>query len=124
MLYILPLFAVAGYDVPKDTMVMANFGALHHDPDIWKDPETFDPERFRDANGKTYRPDGFLPFSAGRRVCLGEQLAKNELMIIIPMLFGNFKFMPYNGGKVEVELEENALTSIPKDIRFNVEIRK
>ena len=52
------------------------------DQKIWQDAETFDPTRFlrEDVTLKT-KPEGYLPFSAGRRICLGKSMAKSELKL-------------------------------------------
>ncbi|XP_071084153.1 cytochrome P450 1A5-like isoform X1 [Haliotis cracherodii] len=75
---------VGGYDVPKGTMVFINHDALHFDPEQWEDVNTFKPERFLDSEGKMGpKPESWLPFSAGRRVCLGETVAKPELHLFL-----------------------------------------
>ena len=117
------LFSKKGpYDVPKDTMIIINFTSIHHDPDLWENPEEFIPERFMDERGNTYRPDGFIPFSMGRRVCMGEAIAKNELMLILPMLFGSLKFTAPKGEFI-VEKEDIILVNVPKAFKVNVETR-
>ncbi|XP_077985922.1 steroid 17-alpha-hydroxylase/17,20 lyase-like [Glandiceps talaboti] len=81
------------YKIPKDTLVTINLAALHWDEKYWKDPEEFRPERFFDKeNNKMIKPDGFMPFSAGRRVCVGEVLAKPEVFLIFTSLLQNFVF--------------------------------
>ena len=56
-----------------------------HDDKIFPESESFKPERFLGANGKyvSSRPNGFIPFGLGRRVCLGEKLAFADLFLII-----------------------------------------
>lgn len=88
---------LGGYDIPKDTMMMTNLWAIHHDPDEWENPDVFNPGRFLDPQGKfsASGPTGFrsyLPFSAGRRVCLGESLAKTELFLASSRLLHHFAF--------------------------------
>ena len=79
--------------MPKGTGVVINFWALHNDPDYWESPSDFRPERFLLESGElAQRPVSFLPFSAGRRVCLGENMSKSMLMIIFPMIFQRYKF--------------------------------
>lgn len=83
---------LGGYDIPKGTTVIINHWALHRDPNFWKDPETFDPARFLDSDGKlSAKPESWLPFSAGRRVCLGEPVAKPNLFLILACLLQKFK---------------------------------
>lgn len=96
--------SVGGYDIPKGTTVMINHYALHRDPNFWKDPETFDPARFLDSDGKlSAKPESWLPFSAGRRVCLGESVAKPELVLILACLLQKFKIKLPPGATVKFE---------------------
>ncbi|MFS7910327.1 putative oxidoreductase [Helianthus anomalus] len=69
---------VGGYNIPSGTMLIVNQWAIHHDPKVWDDPETFKPERFEGLEGTR---DGFklLPFGSGRRSCPGEALAVRML---------------------------------------------
>lgn len=68
-------------------MVLSNFYAIHRDPHHWKNPESFDPSRFLKKDGTlNAKPDSYLPFSAGRRVCLGEPVAKPELLLMCATL--------------------------------------
>ena len=75
--YTLKDTTLAGYRVPKDTVVVPVLMAVHLDPSCWENPTTFNPRRHIDADGQVITNSGnFLPFSAGRRVCAGEALAK------------------------------------------------
>ncbi len=61
------------------------------DPTLWKDPESFNPDRFLSSDGKTIvKPDYFIPFGVGRRVCLGDVLAKAELFLLFSSLLHVF----------------------------------
>lgn len=82
-----------GYNIPRDTTLILNLWAIHHDPKHWENPSEFDPERFLDKNGNVVNPASmsYLPFSAGRRVCLGELLAKAELFLFVAQLMHQFK---------------------------------
>ncbi|XP_078604852.1 cytochrome P450 2U1-like [Branchiostoma floridae x Branchiostoma japonicum] len=90
-----------GYDIPAGTQVFPNLWSANMDPEFWPDPEKFDPRRFLDSDGKVVtRPESFLPFSAGRRVCLGEQLAKMELFLLFSSLLKHFTFKLPDGAAV------------------------
>ncbi|XP_038061777.1 cytochrome P450 2U1-like isoform X2 [Patiria miniata] len=105
---------LAGYDIPKGTMVMINHLALHNDPTQWSEPEKFKPEHFLDDNGQLLKklPESFLPFSAGRRVCLGEDFAKKEIFLLFTWLFGRYTFYKVPGKESESLLTINKVAAL------------
>ena len=82
--YTLSDTTLAGYRVPKDTVVITNLMAVYLDSSLWENPNSFDPSRHIDSDGQLITNSGnFLPFSAGRRVCAGEALAKVRLISLV-----------------------------------------
>ncbi|XP_037546340.1 cytochrome P450 2U1 [Nematolebias whitei] len=81
-----------GYTVPKGTVLLPNLYSVHRDPRVWDDPDTFNPERFLDDEGQLLRKEFLVPFGLGRRVCMGEQLAKMELFLTLTGLLQTFSF--------------------------------
>ncbi|KAJ8383006.1 hypothetical protein SKAU_G00037840 [Synaphobranchus kaupii] len=81
-----------GYTIPKGTVIIPNLWSVHRDPTVWKDPDTFNPCRFLNENGQMLRRECFIPFGIGRRVCMGEQLARMELFLILSGLMQAFTF--------------------------------
>uniref|UniRef100_H2Y7N8 Uncharacterized protein n=1 Tax=Ciona savignyi TaxID=51511 RepID=H2Y7N8_CIOSA len=82
-----------GYDIPKDTQVITNFWAVHHDPKIWGDPEEFRPERFLDADGKFVKPTHLVAFSMGSRYCMGESIARMEFFIFVVVMLQRYHLL-------------------------------
>ena len=85
---------LSGYHIPKDTTVLLNIWAINHDEREWEDPDEFNPNRFLDSDGHFTGTTkmSYMPFGAGRRVCLGESLAKTELFLLSATLLQKFKF--------------------------------
>ncbi|KAK2833444.1 hypothetical protein Q5P01_017333 [Channa striata] len=93
-----------GYFIKKGTTVFPLLTSVLYDEGVWERPQTFNPSHFLDAKGKFIRRDAFMAFSAGRRVCLGESLARMELFLFLTSLLQHFRFTP-PPGVTEDELE-------------------
>lgn len=65
---------------------------MHHNPEYWEKPDEFRPERFLEEDGKLKRHASFMPFGVGHRRCVGELMARNELMMIIALLINKFEW--------------------------------
>merc|ERR1712117_683384 len=65
-------FSLSDYWVPADSALFINMRAVQHDPEIYPDPEKFDPERWTQENQAKREPYTWFPFSSGRRICMGK----------------------------------------------------
>jgi len=84
-----------GYDFPKGTWLVGHMYAVHFDKKTWGDPENFRPERFLDKDGHVIpKPDALMPFSVGKRQCLGESLARDTLFLFTTSIFQRFSVSP------------------------------
>ncbi|KFP76326.1 Cytochrome P450 2U1, partial [Acanthisitta chloris] len=93
-----------GYTIPKGSVIVPNLWSVHRDPNIWEKPDEFQPSRFLDENGQLIKKEAFIPFGMGKRVCMGEQLAKMELFLIFTSLMQSFTFLyPENAAKPSME---------------------
>ena len=72
---------VNDYKFKKGTLFVANISKFLMDPVDFPLPKSFNPDRFLDDNGKIKRYEHFAPFGIGKRICMGETLAKNEMFI-------------------------------------------
>ncbi|XP_036452401.1 LOW QUALITY PROTEIN: steroid 21-hydroxylase [Colossoma macropomum] len=84
--------SIAGYFIPKNTVIIPNLFGAHHDPEVWTDPYSFRPERFLEGGGGSLR--ALMPFGGGARLCLGESIAKMELFLFTAYLLQAFQFLP------------------------------
>lgn len=72
---------------------MINIFGLHRDPTIWGDKATaFDPDRFTPLEVKHRHPYSFVPFSGGKRICLGYKYAMLSLKVMLVTLLRSYKF--------------------------------
>lgn len=103
---------VLGYDIPGGTPIFVNVGGIARDPNIWKDPLVFKPERFLEGTpnakvtfeGKHFR---ILPFGSGQRACPGIALATTLVHIMIATLLQSFDWSLPNGlQNIDLDMSE------------------
>ncbi|XP_066488304.1 cytochrome P450 2U1 [Tiliqua scincoides] len=107
-----------GYTIPKGSVVFPNLWAMHRDPNVWEKPDDFYPSRFLDENGQLIKKETFIPFGLGKRVCMGEQLAKMELFLMFVSLLQSFTFRYPEGLKKPLMEGRFGLTLAP--FPFNI----
>ena len=93
--FALPHFAlsdvtVGPYVIPKGTTVFPSLVSVMLDPSHFSDPHKFNPGRFLDANGNFQHDDHVIPFSVGKRYCLGQSLAEKEFFLFFVGLLQKF----------------------------------
>uniref|UniRef100_A0A8C5X910 CP2J2 protein n=1 Tax=Malurus cyaneus samueli TaxID=2593467 RepID=A0A8C5X910_9PASS len=106
---------LAGFHLPK-VRGDNHLTSIMFDKNVWETPDTFNPEHFLE-NGQYRRREAFLPFSAGKRACPGEQLARTELFIFFVALLQKFTFQ----APAEAELSfafTLSLTRCPKPFQL------
>ncbi|VAH81110.1 unnamed protein product [Triticum turgidum subsp. durum] len=110
---------LAGYNIPAESKILVNAWFLANNPEQWKRPDEFRPERFLEeekhveANGNDFR---YLPFGVGRRSCPGIILALPILGITIGRLVQNFVLTPPPG--------QDKLDTTEKGGQFSLHILK
>lgn len=108
----------------KGSMVIFPVYHLHHDPEYWPDPETFDPERFSQEAKQQRSPYCFLPFGTGPRSCIGMRFALIEAKMALVHILKRFKFERSTETEVPLELKAT-ITMAPKNgIRVKIVSRE
>ncbi|XP_046395180.1 methyl farnesoate epoxidase-like [Ischnura elegans] len=112
-----------GYVIPKDSTILVNLHQLHHDPKIWGDPENFRPERFLNAEGKVIRNEAYMPFGVGKRSCLGEALARNNVYLFFACLMQRYSMRVPEGEPLPSVNPVGNITIMPNEYKIQVRRR-
>ncbi|XP_075057404.1 cytochrome P450 2K1-like [Mixophyes fleayi] len=106
-----------GYFIPKGTIVIPVLSTALRDKTYFEKPEEFYPEHFLDSEGHFKKNEAFIPFSLGKRSCVGENLAKTELFVFFTTMLQNFTFQAPPGAKLDLT-PVSGITSgpLPHDI--------
>ena len=103
---------IGGYDVPRDTNLLVNAWAIHRDPKLWDDAESFKPERFKTEEGEVNMK--LMPFGLGRRACPGAGLAQRVVGLTLGCLIQCFEWERVS--KEEVDMTEGKGVTMPKAV--------
>ena len=90
-------FEVAGNTYRPPVQLVGCIHLMHHDPDLYPEPQRFRPERFLDAPP---RPEVWMPWGGGRKRCPGHHLAMLEMRTVLETVLGDFELVPV-GEKIE-----------------------
>uniref|UniRef100_A0ACD5ZFQ6 Uncharacterized protein n=1 Tax=Avena sativa TaxID=4498 RepID=A0ACD5ZFQ6_AVESA len=90
---------IKGYTIPKGSKIMISPSSVHLDPTIYKDPNAFNPWRWKD----TVEPAGgaskeFMAFGGGLRLCVGADFAKLQIAIFLHFLVTKYRWKAIKGG--------------------------
>uniref|UniRef100_A0A6I8NHY9 Cytochrome P450 n=1 Tax=Ornithorhynchus anatinus TaxID=9258 RepID=A0A6I8NHY9_ORNAN len=110
-----------GYFLPKGTDVYPLLSSVLHDPRHFKRPDSFDPGHFLDARGNFKKSEAFLPFSTGKRICLGESIARMELFLFFTTVLQNFSLAsPVAPEDIDLTPRESGIGKVapPYQLRF------
>ena len=74
---------VGGVRIPAGTRVMPYIYGTHRNPAHWEDAESFDPRRFEPERVRARHPFAFIPFGGGPRICIGNNMAILQILLIV-----------------------------------------
>jgi cytochrome P450 len=87
--------------IPRGSTVVVFIYGVHHSPQYWENPESFDPERFNKANENLHSPFTHLPFGAGPRGCIGGNYATLQILMILSVLLRRYDLRLAPGQTIE-----------------------
>lgn len=85
---VLEPFAVGRWTIPAGVGIFVDAYGVHHDPDVYPEPDVFRPERFLEEPSDGY---SFLPFGGGAHRCLGAGLAQLEIKVVLGEILKRFE---------------------------------
>lgn len=111
---------VGDFVIPAKATFFANINHFLCDETAFPNPGRFDPDRFIE-NGVVKRVEQFAPFGVGKRICLGEALAKHELFIFFVVMLQKTKRIGFAAGDETPGLDDATvgMTRIPKPFKVN-----
>lgn len=117
---------VNGYYIPKNSRLSVNIWAIGRDPDVWENPEEFNPDRFMDPKNAKMEPRGndfeLIPFGAGRRICAGTRMGIVLVEYVLGTLVHSFEWELEDEGE-EVNMEEVFGLALQKKVALSAKVR-
>jgi cytochrome P450 len=94
---------IDGYHIAANAKVVVSPYTTHRHPGFWKNPEQFEPERFTPENSEGRPRYAYLPFGAGRHLCLGNNLAMMEGQLVLATIAQCYRLNPVPGHPVQTQ---------------------
>lgn len=102
---------VEGFRVPRGTILLVNAWEIHNNPETWKDPHKFMPERFEGGKNSLE----FLPFGWGRRACPAQRLAMEMVGVALGCLIQCFEWEKI--GEIDMKEGKGVITPRVQPLR-------
>src|SRR5262249_27510852 len=106
---------VLGYPVPASCEVVLSPYVAHRDSQIYPDPDTFDPGRWRNFSPPPY---SYFPFGIGTRYCLGKPLASFTLMSVLARMISEYDIVLSSDQYVDWKMDVTLMPSSDPMVRF------
>ena len=114
---------LGGYRITAGTSLIISPHLIHHRPEVHQQPEAFDPDRWSAPSGLA-RPgpthEGYIPFGAGARKCIGEQFAVTEIALALATIAARWELQPLPGPAIQ---PSSIFGMHPKGLRMRARAR-
>ena len=106
-----------GFTIPKNSILISSLCHVMHDPNYFKEPSKFNPERFIDEKGTFVFDERIVPFGIGKRFCLGKSLAEKEFFLFLAGFMQNFEVHPEPGADLpQIGMDEVDVIGIVRPV--------
>ncbi|MFY0566911.1 cytochrome P450 [Archangium lansingense] len=95
---------IDGYRIPAGKMVVAFTYIIHHNPDVWEQPERFDPDRFTPERSEGRHKQAWIPFGAGQRLCIGREFSLMEGQLILARIAQRYDVSAIPGREARIHI--------------------
>jgi unspecific monooxygenase len=103
------------YPMNRGDWVLVLLPMLHRDPQVWPEPDRFDPDRFAPGQAKTRPAHAYKPFGAGQRACIGRQFALHEAVLALGLILHRYELTSEAGYRLRIA---ESLTLKPRGFRL------
>ena len=93
---------IDGIQIPEGITVVPYIYGVHHDASIWENPNSFDPSRFTQEQIRNRHSFSHIPFGGGPRVCIGQNMALMQMLLIIVTIIRKYDFKMSDDQKVDI----------------------
>lgn len=113
---------INGYNIPMNTYVIINVWAMGRDPKYWKNPESFEPERFDENRANFYGAHfEFLPFGSGKRMCPGIAFSLAKLEFLLATLLYHFDWeLPHGMSSGDIDMTDVGGIAVTRKIDLHL----
>ncbi|PAA78178.1 hypothetical protein BOX15_Mlig028940g3 [Macrostomum lignano] len=113
---------VNGYEIEKGINVRIPIYCLAHDPEVWEEPERFNPDRFDEDSAESRDPTYLIPFGLGPRNCIGMRLAQMEVRKAMAemLLKVEFQTLPETLPFEKLEFKPSGFLTVKSPIKLKV----
>jgi len=109
-------FELAGHQLDAGTTIALSHYVTHRLPEVYDNPDTFDPDRWLTISPSAYE---YMPFSAGVRMCIGATFATMEMKIVLAIMLQRYRFQLIDGRTINRK-PRNAGLFAPNDLPIHV----
>jgi cytochrome P450 len=92
---------IDGYLLKADSLAIFSIYNVHHHPDLWAEPEQFNPDRFLAGESRRF---SYMPFGAGERICIGNHFAMLEGQLLLAMMIQAYDFQLVDQAEPDIEM--------------------